>query len=61
LFEKQSGRKPREESTSRFMRKGIVRDWENHFSKQAAIIFNHYAGKELIRLGYEKDDNWVNR
>jgi len=59
-FEKQSGRKPGEESTSSFLRKGIVGDWKNQFSQEAKEVFEHYAGGALLKLGYEKDNSWVN-
>ena len=59
-FARQSGRKPGEEAKSSFMRKGIVGDWQNQFSQEAREIFNQYAGPELILLGYESDDSWVN-
>jgi hypothetical protein len=59
-FEKQSGRKPGQENTKSFMRKGIVGDWINHFSPNAKKLFNEYAGNALIGLGYEKDHSWIN-
>ncbi len=42
-----------------FLRKGIAGDWRNYFNKEAREILHHYAGRELIRLGYEKDASWV--
>lgn len=60
-FEVKSGRKAGEESNTSFMRKGVVGDWENHFSLEARQKFCSYAGKQLIRLGYESDDSWVER
>ena len=57
-FERQSGRKPGEESKNSFLRKGIVGDWPNYFSKEACEIFNYYAGDILIQLGYEQDHSW---
>ncbi|GBC62208.1 hypothetical protein DENIS_3177 [Desulfonema ishimotonii] len=42
-----------------FLRKGIVGDWRNHFSAEARIAFDRYAGDALIRLGYEKDHRWM--
>ncbi len=59
-FERQSGRKPGEESKSSFLRKGVVGDWRNHFSDEACQIFDYYAGDILIQLGYEQDRNWSN-
>jgi len=58
-FSKQSGRRPGEESRS-FLRKGIVGDWRNHYSIQAREVFDYYAGRELIALGYEHDRSWLN-
>lgn len=59
-FENQSKRKPGEENIKSFMRKGIIGDWKNHFTPEARKFFAEYAGKELIKLGYEKDFSWVN-
>ena len=58
-FEAQSSRKPGEEDVTSFIRKGIVGDWKNVFTKEAREVFNHYAGKELVLLGYEEDSSWV--
>ncbi len=58
-FEQQSSRKPGEEDVTSFIRKGIVGDWKNVFNKEAKEVFNHYGGKELIKLGYETDTSWV--
>lgn len=58
-FERQSGRKIGVENKQSFMRKGIVGDWENVFSPEAREIFAHYAGQELIALGYEQDHSWA--
>ena len=58
-FEQQSGRKPGQESKTNFMRKGIIGDWRNQFSPEACKVFNHFAGNELVLLGYEKDNSWV--
>ncbi len=55
----QTGRKPGEESRGHFIRKGIVGDWKNHFTAEAAREFDRVAGEELVRLGYEADRRWV--
>ncbi len=58
-FAKMSGRKAGEQKNHSFMRKGIVGDWQNHFSPKARELFHYYAGEELISLGYEHDGSWV--
>ena len=58
-FERQSGRPSGEESKKSFLRKGVVGDWRNVFGPEARQIFDHFAGEELILLGYEKDRSWV--
>lgn len=57
-FENQTKRKPGEENTTSFLRKGISGDWKNYFNDEAKAIFKKYAGEMLIKLGYEKDQNW---
>jgi hypothetical protein len=58
-FERQSGRRPGEEDTGSFLRKGVVGDWRARFSPQAREVFDRYAGDELILLGYERNRSWV--
>lgn len=58
-FENQCKRKPGQEDTHSFIRKGKPGDWQEKFSKAAAIKFNEYYGKELIQLHYVSDDSWV--
>lgn len=58
-FERQSGRKPGQENTSSFMRKGIIGDWKNNFTFDAKKTFSRYAGEALVGLRYEKDNSWV--
>ena len=60
-FESQSNRKRGEEDVKSFIRKGIIGDWKNVFNREACDVFQHYAGKELILLGYEHDNSWVTR
>lgn len=58
-FEKQSKRTPGLENINSFMRKGIVGDWRNHFTREARERFAEYAGDQLIKLGYENSYDWV--
>lgn len=60
-FARRSGRNPNEEDTTKFMRKGIAGDWKNHFTLEAAQIFDHYCGDALIATGYEPDRTWLDR
>lgn len=57
-FENQTQRKPGEENTNSFLRKGISGDWKNYFNEEAKQVFKKYAGQMLIDLNYEKDENW---
>ncbi|UZR95494.1 sulfotransferase domain-containing protein [Chondrinema litorale] len=43
-----------------FIRKGETGDWKNYFHRESADIFNYYAGKSLIKLGYEENSEWLN-
>jgi len=56
-----TGRKPGQEDPDSFIRKGIVGDWKNHFSRESAELFDSLAGDMLIRAGYEPDRSWVER
>ncbi len=58
-FENQSKRKSGEENIKSFLRKGIVGDWKNSFTRESKELFAEYAGNELIKLGYETDYSWV--
>jgi len=60
-FEKLSKRKSGQENKHSFFRKGVVADWRNYFTKEASQIFDKLAGGELILLGYEQDNSWVQR
>ena len=60
-FSNQVKRKSGEENKESFLRKGQAGDWINKFNHSSAEIFDHYAGKELIQLGYELDNTWVER
>jgi hypothetical protein len=58
-FERQSGRRSGEEDRKSFLRKGVVGDWRERFGPEARKVFDHFAGRELILLGYEQDRGWV--
>ena len=58
-FKNQTGRQRGDERKSSFLRKGIAGDWKNHFNREARAVFNGFAGRELIELGYEPDESWV--
>jgi len=44
---------------TRFVRKGIVGDWKNHFNAKSCELIEKFEGSSLRRLGYEKDASWV--
>lgn len=60
-FERQANRQRGEADNSSFLRKGIAGDWKNHFSPEAAHVFDRYCGAALVDLGYEQDRGWVSR
>lgn len=60
LFERQTGRSAGQEDRSAFLRKGQAGDWRNHFTSEAAKIFDKQCGDMLIQAGYESDHSWVN-
>ena len=39
-------------------RSGKTGEWKKHFTPEHKKIFKEVAGELLIRLGYEKDNNW---
>lgn len=59
-FQKQSGRSRGAENRSSFLRKAQAGDWRNHFTLEAAEVFDRWCGKELVAMGYEQDRTWVN-
>jgi hypothetical protein len=58
-FERLSkGRQRGQEDATSFFRKGVAGDWRNAFIERDKQVFEEEAGDLLIRLGYERDDNW---
>jgi hypothetical protein len=57
-FEALTGRKPGQESSGAFMRKGVSGDWRGTFTERDKEVFKEEAGELLVELGYEKDLNW---
>ena len=55
------GRNPGEGVATAKVRKGIVGDWKNYFTRQDGELFHRLAGKYLIEFGYEKDENWYKK
>jgi Sulfotransferase domain len=53
-----AGRSPGEEDVKAHYRKGVPGDWVNHFEAEHVDYFKQHHGELLIKLGYEKDDNW---
>jgi len=52
------GRNPGVENVHNHFRKGEPGDWKNHFTNKHKIFFKKRYGDLLIKLGYEKDNNW---
>jgi hypothetical protein len=57
-MQRATGRAPGQEDRTNFIRKGVVGDWVNHFSREAAEVFDWLAGDTLVSLGYEPDRGW---
>lgn len=60
-MERAAGRRPGEENRADLIRKGVVGDWVNHFSPEAARVFDELSGEVLVRLGFEADRGWIER
>ena len=51
------GRKPGEEDSNSFYRKGVVGDWQYYFSPENLEAFNRIGGEMLKELGYETGED----
>jgi len=47
-----------EEDPKSHLRKGTPGDWKNHFTERHKEEFKRLFDDVLIKLGYEKDNNW---
>lgn len=52
------GRNAGEEDVRHHYRKGVTGDWKNHFREEHKRFFKERYGAVLIKLGYERDENW---
>ncbi|HRQ73177.1 MAG TPA: sulfotransferase domain-containing protein [Phycisphaerales bacterium] len=59
-FARQARRRAGREGAS-FLRKGSSGDWTNHFTREAAEVFDRALGETLVECGYERDRSWVSR
>jgi hypothetical protein len=58
-FRKMAGREAGVADPLAKVRKGIVGDWRNYFTRADGQRFVEIAGRGLVELGYEPDDRWV--
>lgn len=52
------GRQMGQENTKNHYRKGVPGDWRNHFTETHKKYFKYKYGDLLIKLNYEKNDDW---
>ncbi len=57
-FERVTGRRPGQEDSADFNRKGISGDWQNHFTDRQKEAFKRIAGQALVELGYADNLDW---
>ena len=48
----------RKDLKNNHIRNGTPGDWKNHFTNEHKKLFKKLYGDLLIKLGYEKDDEW---
>jgi hypothetical protein len=52
------GRNQGEENIKSHYRKGLPGDWRNHFTEMHKRYFKEHYGEMLVKLGYEKNNDW---
>jgi hypothetical protein len=52
------GRERGQEDSTAFLRKGVAGDWRNVFTEDDKRVFKRAGGELLIKLGYERDNDW---
>jgi len=57
-IESEKGRLYKKEGPEVFMRKGITGDWKNYYGTKEKDYYKSFEGQLLIKLKYEKDNNW---
>ena len=57
-FERGAKRERGQEDSSSRYRKGVAGDWKNAFTEGDKRVFKEAAGGLLVKLGYEKGDDW---
>jgi hypothetical protein len=58
-FERLSkGRRPGEEDLTSHYRKGVVNEWQSHFTEQHKSRFKELFGDILVLTNYEKENEW---
>lgn len=53
-----NGRRPGEQQTESFFRKGVVGDWKTYFTPVVTDLYKQKIGSFLIDYGYEPNDAW---
>ncbi len=52
------GRQRGENSPGSHIRKGVVGDWKNYFTRRDGRVFHELAGDQLLSFGYETEARW---
>ena len=58
-FSNVTNRRKGEEDVNAFVRKGVSGEWKERFNQEARATFEYHAGDQLIKAGYEEDNDWV--